>query len=157
MAGRGCFNCGGFGHQAANCPKAGTPTWWPGRPFIEGLHWGSEGEDLLQMWPRRPFVPSPVLEPLPPRSAIAAESRDTSRARAPKPKTAEASTHSAVEIKSPVTLAGASDISPATAFKAQNVTIVTASGIYQKTARSPNVGLAIRAVRKDTFLVTALV
>ncbi|KAJ7473588.1 hypothetical protein B0H11DRAFT_1338475 [Mycena galericulata] len=23
---RGCFNCGGFGHQAANCPKAGTPT-----------------------------------------------------------------------------------------------------------------------------------
>ncbi|TBU50247.1 hypothetical protein BD309DRAFT_498022 [Dichomitus squalens] len=27
MAGRGCFNCGGFGHQAANCPKAGTPTW----------------------------------------------------------------------------------------------------------------------------------
>ncbi|KAI0729886.1 hypothetical protein C8Q72DRAFT_281490 [Fomitopsis betulina] len=27
MAGaRGCFNCGGFGHQAANCPKAGTPT-----------------------------------------------------------------------------------------------------------------------------------
>ncbi|KAI9065485.1 hypothetical protein FKP32DRAFT_1756738 [Trametes sanguinea] len=26
MAARGCFNCGGFGHQAANCPKAGTPT-----------------------------------------------------------------------------------------------------------------------------------
>jgi len=27
MAGaRGCFNCGGFGHQAASCPKAGTPT-----------------------------------------------------------------------------------------------------------------------------------
>ncbi|KAJ7747172.1 hypothetical protein DFH07DRAFT_578926 [Mycena maculata] len=24
---RGCFNCGGFGHQAAACPKAGTPTW----------------------------------------------------------------------------------------------------------------------------------
>ncbi|KAJ7270545.1 hypothetical protein C8J57DRAFT_308341 [Mycena rebaudengoi] len=23
---RGCFNCGGFGHQAASCPKAGTPT-----------------------------------------------------------------------------------------------------------------------------------
>ncbi|KAI6139008.1 DNA-binding protein hexbp [Pisolithus tinctorius] len=27
---RGCFNCGGFGHQAANCPKAGTPTWLDG-------------------------------------------------------------------------------------------------------------------------------
>ncbi|CAA7271105.1 unnamed protein product [Cyclocybe aegerita] len=26
MSGRGCFNCGGFGHQAASCPKAGTPT-----------------------------------------------------------------------------------------------------------------------------------
>ncbi|KAF8604636.1 hypothetical protein BDV93DRAFT_94007 [Ceratobasidium sp. AG-I] len=26
MSGRGCFNCGGFGHQAAQCPKAGTPT-----------------------------------------------------------------------------------------------------------------------------------
>ncbi|KAG8968950.1 hypothetical protein FRC03_005495 [Tulasnella sp. 419] len=27
MSGRGCYNCGGYGHRAADCPKSGTPSW----------------------------------------------------------------------------------------------------------------------------------
>ncbi|KAF8171645.1 hypothetical protein BJ912DRAFT_995297, partial [Pholiota molesta] len=163
---RGCFNCGGFGHQAANCPKAGTPTWVL-RDTSLAIAAPPLRPSLATSAARRVTSPATALMLVPllqedspaelAQSATSAERWATSLAPAPTlpPVLEEATAPSVVETRRLATPAVVSATCRATAFKARSAITAPVSATSAATAPNPRSALATPAALKGTSRATA--